>query len=442
MSFNHSGLSALMEAAIAGDYESAVANIGDVRKRDSNGNTALMRAAIAGCGDIVELLIPHEARMRNYWGSTALMHAVRCRRYDIALMLAIAEMGETDGDNRTALWWLVTRSDGRDGEMALFDILSQREAGIEDYDGTTCLMLLAKRARVSTQYADMLVTMIRKLIPYEKGMRNRKGETALEMAVFESNVAAAVELIPYEKGLRTHDDTDILELAKCIAERGVSDPGVYAAFEIYECLLTSYNTCEPKYTMTFGSPLHALVCKISTRDAYALVNSLSERDKRAFDDITEKMAWVLEKIRHAISEADPDQPLGTVPMPAITSREKAGEWVEEETISVDHLISLYMDQLQELFPTVDLSGVKADMVDSSILIKEVDGHEKRYRSIPKFFWETGCILCFSASAELISHCSTCKCGFMCVDCAKHYISQATGGKKQCPCCRAPIECSM
>ncbi|CAK9041932.1 unnamed protein product [Durusdinium trenchii] len=154
---------------------------GDAEGADSEGNTALMTAAMEGHESMVKLLLEHraDARAANHDGATALMaaalrgHESMTRR----LLEHRADVGAANNDGATALLVAALR-----GHESIAKLLLEHgaDAGAASNDGATALMTAALRGRES---------MAKLLLEHRADARaaNNDGATALMTAATEGH---------------------------------------------------------------------------------------------------------------------------------------------------------------------------------------------------------------------------------------------------------------
>ncbi|EFO61036.1 Kinase, NEK [Giardia lamblia P15] len=223
---------------------------------DKDGITALMRAAIRGDAEMVELLIPIQKGQKDNNGHTAFMHALKNKHADIAALLREHEASSwtplmhaaAAGDIEAVKMHLSDKDKkNSDGETAL--IIAAR-AGHKDIvelldpideDGVTALMRAAERNDLATARA---------LLPLQGGMNmtgrvkiagwNIINGTALMVAALKGHTEIARLLVEKEGGMsdsngwtalmvaakRGHPDCVKLLLEK---EGGMSDSGRWTA---------------------------------------------------------------------------------------------------------------------------------------------------------------------------------------------------------------------
>ena len=216
----------LMCAAFTGDIEIAKNHLSDKDKKNSDGETALMIAARAGRGDIMELLDPTDkagvtALMRaaeegdveavkafiplqkkreavgrvfiNGWsihGGTALMRAVRSGRVEVVKLLVEHEGGMQESDEgKTALMWATYNN-----HPECFRLLLEKESGMRDKDGRTALTYAAENGHLK---------YVKLLLEKEAGMQDKNGMTALMYAAYSNKLDCVKLLAEKEKDIKT-----------------------------------------------------------------------------------------------------------------------------------------------------------------------------------------------------------------------------------------------
>ena len=249
---NNQGKTALMYAAESGHIDCVKFLISyEVGMQDNEGNSALMYAAQVGISNMqicfaynkmdsaakeahkerytkcVELLVPHEAKMQNNEGVTALMYAAKCGNNEAVNALVPHEAGRRDRKSRTAL---INAIDC--GRSNISPLLLSAEMCIKDAHDKTVLMyaanfnlmpiilqcreILAKQQRDDGRTALMIAAKhgwtdaIEALIPYEAKMQDNTGLTALMVAIKSDKKSAVDLLIPHEAKMQ--DSTGLTAL--------------------------------------------------------------------------------------------------------------------------------------------------------------------------------------------------------------------------------------
>lgn len=209
------GMTALMHAAQKGYVEMVeLLVIHEKGEHDNQHRTALMLAASAGHTPIVKILAKYEARMQMHGGVTALMIAAQCGRIDAAKVLFNYEKRMQDNDSQTALIYATKAR-----HIDIIKLLVEEERGI-----------IAKGSKLALTYAmeNGIVDAINVLFDYESkstgctqlmyaaaigdivlaksrlnesGQKNGSGWTALMYAATSKNVEIALLLHSYERGM-------------------------------------------------------------------------------------------------------------------------------------------------------------------------------------------------------------------------------------------------
>ncbi|EFO60978.1 Kinase, NEK [Giardia lamblia P15] len=222
---------ALMRAAVYGHAE-IVELLAEKEKglRDSNGWTALVFATAHGHVHCVKLLLEKEGGMQCNSGWTALMSAARYSYTDCLKLLLEREGGIQDNEGGTALMWAgqsghadcvkllmekeggIQNSNGwtalivaaEHGKADCVELLLEREGGLQKTDGTTALMWAAQNGHTSC---------VKLLADKEAGMQDNNGWTALIFAA-QGGYVECVKLLMREKGLRDYNGGTALDMAR------------------------------------------------------------------------------------------------------------------------------------------------------------------------------------------------------------------------------------
>lgn len=157
----------LMCAAAKGDITSAKKHLDSKSKKDATGDTALIIAAKAGYGNIVDLIKPISKK-----GVTPLMHAAKSGDINTVRALAPSQGGMQTTDCYT------------------YDFESKSHSCSKGY---TALMLAARHGNID---------VINELIKHEVRMQTENGETALMQAVRAGQIEAVKLLADHEKGMK------------------------------------------------------------------------------------------------------------------------------------------------------------------------------------------------------------------------------------------------
>ncbi|EFO64980.1 Kinase, NEK [Giardia lamblia P15] len=158
--------------------------------------TALMRAAIYGHAEIVELLVEKEEGLRDSDGWTALMFAADCGHVHCVKLLLEKEGGIQDDNGWTALM-----SAAKHGHTDCLRLLLEKEGGVQDNKGWTALMSAAKHGHIDC---------LNLLLEREGGIQNSNGWTALIVAAEYGKIDCVELLLEKESGLQKTDGTTAL----------------------------------------------------------------------------------------------------------------------------------------------------------------------------------------------------------------------------------------
>ncbi|EFO63683.1 NEK, Kinase [Giardia lamblia P15] len=188
---------ALMRAAVYGHAE-LVELLAEKEEglRDSNGWTALMFAAAHDHVPCVKLLLEKEGGMQCDSGWTALMSAAKHGYTDCLRLLLEKESGVQDNKGWTALM-----SAARHGHIDCLNLLLEREGGIQDNEGGTALMWAGQSG-----HADCVKLLMEK----EGGIQGSNGWTALIVAAEHGKADCVELLLEREGGLQKTDGTTAL----------------------------------------------------------------------------------------------------------------------------------------------------------------------------------------------------------------------------------------
>ncbi|ESU34694.1 Serine/threonine protein kinase [Giardia duodenalis] len=201
------GGTALMRAAIHGHAELVellLEKEGGIR--DNSEWTALIWAARTGHIDCLELLLEREGGMRDNNGGTALMATVGNGYSNCARRLLRKEICMQDNNGTTALMAAAGR-----GYADCVKLLMNKESCMQDGNGWTALMWAAQNRHVDC---------VRLLVDKEAGMREKKGWTALMFAAQAGSVDC-VKLLVREKNLRDNTGGDALDMAEIWGHREI-----------------------------------------------------------------------------------------------------------------------------------------------------------------------------------------------------------------------------
>ncbi|EFO64004.1 NEK, Kinase [Giardia lamblia P15] len=182
----------LMRAAVYGHAE-IVELLAEKEEglRDSNGWTALMFAAAHDHVPCVKLLLEKEGGMQCDSGWTALMSAAKHGYTDCLRLLLEKESGVQDNKGWTALM-----SAAKHGYTDCLRLLLEKESGVQDNKGWTALMSAAKHG-----YTDCL----RLLLEKESGVQDNKGWTALMSAARHGHIDCLNLLLEREGGIQDNE---------------------------------------------------------------------------------------------------------------------------------------------------------------------------------------------------------------------------------------------
>ncbi|KWX13764.1 hypothetical protein QR46_2215 [Giardia duodenalis assemblage B] len=188
----------------------------DVGKRDEQGRTALMHAALQGHVEPARLLVEKEKGLQDRNGWTALMHAVHNNHPGVVEILAAHECGKRDSSGNTALMIAAER-----GRTEAVRVLVEHERGARDSRNRTALMTAAQRGGLE---------MVKVLAEHEKGITDEDGRTALVHAARAGHRETVKLLMEHEKDVTgwtmlmcaaVLGDTDMV--SQYINERGQKD---------------------------------------------------------------------------------------------------------------------------------------------------------------------------------------------------------------------------
>ncbi|KAE8304772.1 Kinase, NEK [Giardia duodenalis] len=222
---------ALIRAAVYG-YTEIVELLAEKEKglKDSNGWTALMYTARTGHADCLKLLLEKESGLKSDKGRTALMSAASAGHLECIKLLLKNEVGMQDNDGETALM-----AAAGNGHRDCVELLLEREGGIQDNSKWTALMIAAERGEAGC--VELLVekescaqsrdgwtalmwaaknghaSCVRLLVEKEGGMQNNDGWPALTVAA-QSGYIECARLLVREKNIRDNMDETALDMAK------------------------------------------------------------------------------------------------------------------------------------------------------------------------------------------------------------------------------------
>lgn len=225
LSMKNTSWTPLMCAAVVGDIETAKKHLSSKDKKnsdgntaymlairadqgemlgildptDSNGVTALMRAADRGDIDEVKLLIPLQkgrqapgetcVNGRMMSNRTALIGAAACGCLEIVKLLIEHEGGMQDDTGSTALIWAAFNN-----HPECVAVLREKESCMQKYDGLTALMVAAWNGHL---------VCVKLLLEKEVGMQDRYGRTAFMWAILNNHPDCVQLLANRERELKT-----------------------------------------------------------------------------------------------------------------------------------------------------------------------------------------------------------------------------------------------
>ncbi|EFO64969.1 Protein 21.1 [Giardia lamblia P15] len=222
----------LMWAAFVGDIsmvQEEIALKNNLGKRAHGGYTALMFAACSNQAQVIELLLPYEAELRDNYEETALMHAAQNSSVDAARILVEKELGLSTKIGGTALY-----AAAGEGCLEIVKMTMEKEHSIF-YNGFSPLYIAANSGHLDcvkalVQYIDKFksssdtglggaasgghVDIVEFLIPYEvKATMGNGGTTALMYAAQNNKIQCVRMLKEYELGLVNDSGFSALSLA-------------------------------------------------------------------------------------------------------------------------------------------------------------------------------------------------------------------------------------
>lgn len=166
---------------------------------DSDGVTALMRAADRGDVEAVRLLIPLQkgikaeggSKINGWWiaGGTALMRATAYGHIEVIKLLVECEGCLQDSDGWTALMGAT-----RINKPECVKVLLKKEGGMTKNDGMTALILAVRNNNLEC---------VKLLVEKEAGIQSNNSRTALMWAAYNNNPECAKLLIKKEKDIKT-----------------------------------------------------------------------------------------------------------------------------------------------------------------------------------------------------------------------------------------------
>ncbi|TNJ28332.1 Kinase, NEK [Giardia muris] len=226
LSLSNVRTSQLINSILSDNETEFYISLGDVRKTDSKGKTALMHAVEQNKPKYVTHLLKHEAGLADRKGRTALMLSCARGHQECAQLLLDHETQRHDSAGRTALMYAALSD-----SASCVELLLPKEAGLVDNKGETALMLAVRCCSIScipmlvkheakkttNKGSTALMLAVRlgladcvKLLLVEAGVRNLRQETALQMALKRGNALCASLLIPVEGNLTISTGTSCL----------------------------------------------------------------------------------------------------------------------------------------------------------------------------------------------------------------------------------------
>ncbi|TNJ27769.1 Kinase, NEK [Giardia muris] len=164
------------------------------------GKTALMIAASAGCVDVVRSLLNHEARAVSREGKSALVYSMERSHYPCAQLLAPIEAGLWGADFDSPLIYAV-----RHTKIPYALLCIPGGCGAQDANGETALMHAIKQG---------MRKLALRLAEHEAGLKNRAGETALMYCIRFAQLEVARALAPAEANICDPNGRYPLQLAE------------------------------------------------------------------------------------------------------------------------------------------------------------------------------------------------------------------------------------
>ncbi|TNJ30683.1 Kinase, NEK [Giardia muris] len=255
----------LMEAATRGNLEGVRANLGDLKKVDENGNTALIMAAYNGHKDCI-FLLKKELGMQNSYSWTALMYAA-CYGKEKCVRLLLSEAGKST--------------------MEGSGILISDELEVSFPAGITALMIAVHQNHPE---------IVELLLPYEQGMTDSNGHTAKWYAhnsSWEGDFTRVRELLENEGTERKPPPSpDLLD------QKYVNDPSV--EMESIERQHTLFNSA-PDETRNGLSFLKDQLEKF--REMYETSNKRVCEAEKSLTDAREEVSSLKQQLNNAIDES-------------------------------------------------------------------------------------------------------------------------------------------
>ncbi|TNJ30694.1 Ankyrin repeat protein 2 [Giardia muris] len=249
----NSRMSILMLAAVAGNVKCVECYLDQACRRDANGLTALMLAAINRRTECVRILCSKESQLQTDEGETALMEAVKARAVECIELLVEREAKMQDKMGRTALMLAAVNN-----SPECVKLLVEQEAGLRNKWSTTaliraawrgnssCVKLLLPETRIRTESEYSIKTdkgdislriqstalmaaaafgnddCVAILVDSERQMRDLVGATALMYAAVHNHLRC-VHQLSYEEGMQTSAPCSwLVEDTRYLVDRGAS----------------------------------------------------------------------------------------------------------------------------------------------------------------------------------------------------------------------------
>lgn len=236
------GITPLMIAAATGDAPGLVQHIGDARKRDIHGLTALMYAAIAGHADdplIYKDLIRLEAGLNCVGGLFAIAHAIKTNNLGLMEQLLDYEAIMTFSNDLSILDVAIEHGSS-EAILRIVEYLSLKKLpifvkrrqisnysqcssplleAVEDFDNDGVRKYLYQANHCTDLWSPLQKAVyVRnqeavKLLLCELGYVNTMGYTALLYAITENNIEAAQLLLPEINCVRYNERTCLMVAA-------------------------------------------------------------------------------------------------------------------------------------------------------------------------------------------------------------------------------------
>lgn len=219
-------MSSLVEAVCSGAIDKIRASISEAGRHDQQGRTALIVAAQKGNAEAIYLLLDKEGGMQDNAGWTALLHAVHNGKLECARLLiceaGTRSSGEAEGYPSGITALMVAAANGY---MDIVAALYPYEHGLEDYSGNTALWYAQKSSHIDivkilkekvtahkkpppkTSYALIAAATLGDLWAVKSniaqaGLQDLKGQTSLMRAARAGHVEIVRFLHEKEQGIR------------------------------------------------------------------------------------------------------------------------------------------------------------------------------------------------------------------------------------------------